>query len=72
MEHYLEDIINQLIEEALALKEKPEGEFERGKLFAYYEIITLVLNQVEAFGISDKLPAKWRDFNTEELLSKMS
>ncbi len=72
MEHYLEDIINQLIEEALELKENPQGEFEKGKLFGYYEIISKLLNQAEAFGISDKIPSKWHDFNPEELLSEMS
>jgi hypothetical protein len=72
MENYLEDIINQLIEEALELKENANDEFEKGKLFGYYETISKLLNQAEAFGISDKVPLKWRDFNPEELLSNMS
>ena len=69
MEHYLEDTINQLIEEAFEIKENAQDEFERGKLFGYYETISKLLNQAEAFGITDKIPLKWRDFNPENLLS---
>lgn len=68
MEHYLEDIVNQLIEEAFEIKKNAEDEFERGKLFGYYEIISKLLNQAEAFDIVDKIPSNWRDFNPEELL----
>ena len=71
MEHYIEDMIDQLIEEALELKKNPQDEFEKGKLFGYYEVISKLLNDAEAFGISDKLPSKWRDFIPEELLSNM-
>lgn len=71
MENYLEDIISQLIEEALELKKNSNDEFERGKLFGYYEVISRLLNQAEAFGISDKIPPKWRDFNPEELLNTL-
>ena len=69
MEYYLEDIMNQLMEEALELRDKAQDEFERGRLFGYYEIISRLLNQAEAFGISDKIPSKWRGFNPEELIS---
>jgi len=69
MQHYLEDTINQLIEEAFELKRNAQGEFEKGKLFGYYETISKLLNQAEAFGIEDKIPTKWRDFNTEDLLN---
>jgi len=68
MENYLEDIVSQLIEEALELKKNSNNEFEKGKLFGYYEIISRLLNQAEAFGISDKLSPKWRNYNVEELL----
>lgn len=68
MENYLEDIISQLIEEALWLKKNSNDEFDRGKLFGYYEVISRLLNQSEAFGINDKVPSKWRDFNPENLL----
>ena len=69
MDHYLEDTISQLIEEAFELKENVQGEFEKGKLFGYYEAISKLLNQAEAFGITDKIPLKWRNFNPEELLN---
>lgn len=71
MENYLEDIINQLIQEALELKKNSNDEFEKGKLFGYYEAISKLLNQAEAFGIGDKVPLKWRDFDPEKLLSNM-
>lgn len=71
MENYLADIISQLIEEALELRKNPISEFEKGQLFGYYEIISKLLNQAEAFGISDKVPLKWRDFSPEELLSEI-
>ncbi len=69
MENYLEDTINQLIEEALELKKDAQDEFKKGKLFGYYETISKLLNQAAAFGIEDKIPLKWRDFNPEELLN---
>ncbi len=71
MEYYLEDTISQLIEEALELKENASDEFERGKLFGYYETISKLLNQAEAFGIIDKIPLKWQDFNPEDLLNEI-
>ena len=72
MEYYIEDIISQLIDQAFILKEKTNNEFEKGKLFGYYEIISILLNQAEAFGITDKIPLKWRDFKPEELLENLS
>lgn len=72
MENYLKDVINQLIEDALELKKNANDEFEKGKLFGYYETISKLLNQAEAFGISDKVPLKWRNFLPEELLSNIS
>lgn len=71
MENYLDDLLNQLLEEALKLKEYANDDFEKGKLFGYYETISKILNQAEAFGISDKLHLRWRDFNPEDLLNKM-
>ncbi|MCI0445114.1 hypothetical protein L0152_18135 [bacterium] len=71
LENYIEDSLNQLIEEALELKENADTEFDMGKLFGYYEIILKLLNQAEAFGISNKLPVKAREFNPEVLLDKL-
>ncbi|KYG80742.1 hypothetical protein [Roseivirga echinicomitans] len=70
MENYLEDLINQLVEEAYEIKANSNDEFEKGKLFGYYQAISLILNQAEAFGLIDRLPLKWRDFKPEVLLSK--
>ncbi len=71
MEYYLEDTINQLIEEGFELKKNAQNEFEKGKLFGYYEVISKLLNQAEAFGISSKFPRELREFNAESLLDKM-
>lgn len=69
MENYIEEILTQLIEEALEIKEKANDDFEKGKLLGYYNAISKILNQAEAFGISDKLPSRLRDYNAEDLLS---
>jgi len=68
MDNFLEDLLNQLIDSATALKDNKNGDFEKGQMLAYYEIISKILNQAEAFGIGEKLPAKLRDFNVESLL----
>ncbi len=72
MEYYLEDTLNQLLDEALEIKKNTISEFDKGLLIGYYRVILRLLNQAEAFGISDKLPLKWRDFNPEDLLSTIS
>lgn len=69
MEYFIEDILNQLIEEALELKGNATDDFQKGKLFGYYETIQRILNQAEAFGISNKLPLKLQDFNLEDLIN---
>ncbi len=66
MENYLEDLLTQLIDEAKELKETANSEFEKGKLIGYYDAISKILNQAEAFGIN--LPAKWIKYNPEDLL----
>lgn len=71
LENYIEDSLNQLIDEAFELKETANTEFDKGKLFGYYETILKLLNQAEAFGISDKLPERIREFNPESLLGKI-
>lgn len=72
IEYYLEDTLNQLVEEALAVKENADSdsdsEFKKGILFGYYEVISKFLNQAEAFNITHKLPKKIREFNPESLL----
>lgn len=66
MENFIEDILNQLIEEAKEIK--VSDDFERGKLFGYYFAISKILNQVEAFGLLDKLPKSLQKFKPENLL----
>jgi len=68
LQHYLQDTLSQLIDEALALKKDGTDEFGKGKLFGYYEVISKLLNQAEAFGIANQLPSKLRGFNPEILL----
>ena len=63
-ENYLRDLGFLLKEQAFAAKERfhaaPEGtakDFEGGRYMAYYEVISLLLNQAEAFGIAPNLLA---------------
>jgi hypothetical protein len=68
--NYLNDVFEQLVEESLELKEMADDdEFQRGKLFAYYEILSKLLNQAEAFGFANQIDKKWRDYPYEDLLS---
>jgi hypothetical protein len=71
IEFYLCDTLNQLIDDAFELNHNAKNEFEKGKLFGYYEIISRLLNQAEAFNISNILSEKVRDFNPETLLNKI-
>lgn len=71
LENYIEDSLNQLIDEALDLREIAKTEFDKGKLFGYYETISKLLNQAEAFDISDRLSETVREFNPESLLGKI-
>lgn len=66
MENFIEDVLNQLIKEANEIK--PLEEFEKGKLFGYYFAISHIMNQVEAFGVFDKLPEKLKKFKPESLI----
>ena len=72
MENFIEDTLNQLIEEAVDIKSNASDEFEKGKLFGYYFAILKIMSQAESFGVYDKLPKSLQEFNPEELLSKMS
>jgi len=71
MENYIEDVLSQLIEEAYELKKNAKNEFDLGGVFGYYRSISSLLNQAEAFGVGDKLPPKLRNFNPEDLISKI-
>ena len=67
MENIIEEILTQLIDDAYQLKKCVVSDFEKGKLLGYYLTITKILNQVEAFGIANKLPNHLREFNPEDL-----
>ncbi len=67
MKNYIEDLLNELIEEAKEIK--TNDDFDRGKLFGYYFSISKILNQALSFGLLDELPRKLRDFNPETLLN---
>ncbi|WP_158861004.1 hypothetical protein [Lunatibacter salilacus] len=69
--NYIEDSLNQLIDQALELRENGDNEFDKGRLYGYYEIISKLLNQAEAFDISKMLSLKVREFNPESLLDKL-
>jgi len=68
MENFIEDILNQLIEEANELKESASDDFEKGKLFGYYHTISNILSQSVAFGVFDKLSKNLQVYNPENLL----
>jgi len=72
MENFIEDILNQLIEEANAIKISASDDFEKGELFGYYHTISNILSQAAAFGVFDKLPKNLQEFNPEDLLSEIS
>lgn len=69
MQNFIEDTIDQLIEEAIELKGNANTEFEIGKLFGYFEVLQKIFNQLDAFGLSTKLSLKQPDFKPESLLS---
>ncbi|MDR1199323.1 MAG: hypothetical protein LBK94_10015 [Prevotellaceae bacterium] len=72
IEYYLEDVLRQLLDEALEEKKNANSEFDNGVLVGYYRIILRFLNQAKAFGIFDKLPERLQKFNPEELISEIS
>ena len=46
MENFIEEILTQLIEEANEIKKNALDDFEKGKLYGYYESISKILNQI--------------------------
>ena len=72
MENFIEEILSQLIKEAEEIKvNNASNDFEKGKLFGYYESISKILNQTEAFDVFDKLPKSLQEFNPESLLEHL-
>ncbi len=72
MENFIEEILDQLIREANEIKTSASDDFEKGKLFGYYETISKILNQAEGFGVFDKLPKSLQEFKPESLLEEMN
>ncbi|MBK6365433.1 MAG: hypothetical protein IPG18_17510 [Saprospiraceae bacterium] len=71
MENFIEEILSQLVEEALEIKANASDEFQNGKLFGYYESISKIYNQADAFGVFDKLSKSLQEFKPESLLSEL-
>ncbi len=67
-DNFLADVLNQLIDDASELKLNAETEFQAGMLTAYYQVISKLLNQAEAFGMMEGLPEDLRDYEPEALL----
>ena len=67
--NYLNDVLKNLIERALAIKAGSE-EFNKGVQFGYYECISHLLNQAEIFDIKENLDQVLQDFDTQSILSK--
>jgi|LSQX01.1.fsa_nt_gb hypothetical protein len=72
MENFIEDILNQLIEEATEIKINASDDFEKGKLFGYYFTISNILSQAVAFGVFNKLPKNLQEFKPESLIGGIS
>tara|TARA_B100000809_G_C14932467_1_gene457385 strand:+ start:120 stop:329 length:210 start_codon:yes stop_codon:yes gene_type:complete len=69
MKNYLEDVLTELIREAQLIKSiDNKSDFEMGRLTGYYEIISVMLNQIEAFNLTNQISNKITDFNAEELI----
>ncbi len=77
---YLHDVIQLLVEEALTAKRssklKVEGvsseerAFEEGRALAYYEVISTLINQAKAFGISPEIVPALQFDPDKELLAR--
>ena len=60
-DHYLRDVIQMLMENAREAKsrrdssrtsgDREKAAFEEGRAVAYYEVVSMVLNQLDVFGI---------------------
>ena len=51
-ENYLRDVVPSLLERARQAKAGARGDpFETGRVQAYYEVLSTLVNQLDAFGI---------------------
>jgi len=72
MENFIEEILSQLIAEANEIKANASDDFEKGKLFGYYESISKLLTLSEVFSVFDKLPVYLQEFEPESLLNEIN
>lgn len=81
LEHYLKDVLNQLLDEAFEERERLRTKFKDydkvddydfGILHGYYAVILRLKNNTEAFNIEKKLPPRWHDLVPEEIHSMTS
>jgi hypothetical protein len=70
MENYLSDVLYQLIESASLVKQEANTDFKMGVLQGYYEAISRLLNEAEAFDITEQLPKNLQDYCPEDLFDK--
>jgi hypothetical protein len=68
--YYLDDTLKELIQRATEMKKKDD--FNQGRLFGYYESISLLLSQAEAFQIMESLDKEIQEFIPEQLLAPNS
>ncbi len=52
-ENYLVDLGNEILAKARESQRKSDG-FEQGRRTAFYEVLSLMKQQAEAFGLDDK------------------
>jgi len=50
--HFLLDLIPLIKENMTDLKKQEDTDYNSGKIFAYYEVLSLIQMQAEAFGIN--------------------
>lgn len=67
MENYLSDVLYQLIENASQHKREANTEFKMGVLQGYHEAISRLLNEAEAFDITEQLPKNLQDYCPDDL-----
>ncbi|MFH2096545.1 MAG: hypothetical protein ABIJ16_12620 [Bacteroidota bacterium] len=64
--YYIEDCIEELISRSIKETknaDESDNEFDKGKSFAYYEILNFLLNQADVFQIKEELKESIRDFS---------
>jgi hypothetical protein len=73
-DHYLRDALTELIDRARALRDLSESDeaakaFHEGRITAYYEVVSYMLQQLDAFGMSRERYEIPVDFDPIEFLN---